>query len=76
MDGFGNVFGLESAHNQGQRTVGSHLDGTPVNSQDVFSVVSTDSLYFYNKFDILHEVFYSFRDEVQIGDEISRLSFP
>jgi hypothetical protein len=50
VDGFDSVFGRESSHNQRQRAVDSHLDGSPINPLHVFSGASTATVHFHDKF--------------------------
>ena len=50
LERFDNVFGCESPHDQGQLSIGCHLDGCQINPLHVFHGASTTAIHFYNKF--------------------------
>jgi hypothetical protein len=55
LDGFSGIFGCEPSHKQCQLAVECHFDGSPINPLHVFRSVSAATIYFHNKFRVLHE---------------------
>jgi hypothetical protein len=56
LEGFDGIFGRESAHNQCQLTVGCHMDGSRINSLNIFRGPSTTSIHFHKKCDVFHNL--------------------
>jgi hypothetical protein len=50
LERFDSVFSRESPHNQGQLTIGCHLDGCQINPLHVFRGAGTTAIHFHNKF--------------------------
>src|ERR1700740_1884656 len=48
------IFSSESAHQQGQFPVGSHLEGSAIDPLHISGAASTPSVHFHNKLDVLH----------------------
>jgi hypothetical protein len=53
LQGFDCIFGREPAHEQCKLGIGGHLDGSGINSLNIFGG-ATASAHFYNKFDGPH----------------------
>ncbi len=51
---FDSIFGRKFAHDQRQLAIGCHVDGSRINSLNVFRGAGTASIHFHNKFDVLH----------------------
>jgi hypothetical protein len=54
LQGFDSIFGRKFAHDQRQLAIGCHVDGSRINSLNVFRGAGTASIHFHNKFDVLH----------------------
>jgi hypothetical protein len=52
--GFGSIFGSELSHGQRQLPIACRLNGSPINPLYVLGGTTTATVYFYDKFGVLH----------------------